>query len=245
MESGTKDVSKKEVIDFYDVYAGTWDERFKINRATSHFFKKRLNIIKKFANFSGKEKVLEVGCGTAFHLAELSPFFLKGIGTDASEKMLEIAKRKSGRDNLQFILDDSEKLLKFSDNSFDIVFFVGLLEHLINPLDCFQNCLRVLKPGGKIIGITPNKFSPWYHIVGPLLRGKMKHLPTDKFYSAGDISALLNKSGFKNKYFEYWGFIPAGDFPDFIFNIVSKIEPVLEKSPLKYLAGGIAFGANK
>lgn len=235
----------KKIIDFYDAYAKTWDERFKTNKATSHFFEKRLNIIKKLANFSGNEKVLEVGCGTAFHLAELSSLFLRGVGTDASKKMLEIAKKKYEKNNLEFILDDSEKLTKFPNDYFDTVFFVGLLEHLTIPFDCFKNCFRVLKPGGKFIGITPNKFSPWYYIIGPMLRKKMKHLPTDRLYSAKEISVLLDKAGFSQRHFKYWGFIPASDFSDFVFNIAVKIEPIAEKTPLKYLAGGIAFSATK
>jgi ubiquinone/menaquinone biosynthesis C-methylase UbiE len=238
----------KEVITFYDQFSENWDNRYKKNKSTIHFLNKRLEIIRAFTSFRGNEKVLEIGCGTAFHLIALSNQYGSGVGVDYSEKMLSIANKNAQQKNLQnikFVLDNVEKLSKLENNTFDVVFFVGLLEHLPKPIQMFKNCKRVLKPGGIVIGITPNKYSPWYSIIAPLLRGSVKHLPSDRFYSIREINQMLTEESFSKTSFKLWGFIPAGDFPDAFFRVLYTFEKIGEKTILNRLAGGIAFRAYK
>ena len=49
--------------------------------------------------------------------------------------------------------------MPFEDNSFDVVFSEYVFEHLEEPDGAFQEIRRVLKPGGKLLVITPNLFS--------------------------------------------------------------------------------------
>ena len=46
--------------------------------------------------------------------------------------------------------------MPFKDNFFDVVVCAWVLEHLSDPNKAFKEIYRVLKPGGKVIFITPN-----------------------------------------------------------------------------------------
>ena len=246
----TCNVQKKhDIAEFYSNYAISWDQRFRENKSTVHFLNRRLDIIKDFAGFLGDKCVLEVGCGTAFHLFSLSEYFKYGIGVDIAEKMLEICRKNAlylkQPEKLKFICDDAETLQKIASRSIDIVFFVGLIEHLLNPLNFLRNCRRVLKRNGKLIGITPNRYSPWYSLVGPLVRKSMKHLSTDRYYSKSELCNMLSSTGFTDCILNYWGFVPPGDFPATLSSILRKCEIVAEKTFLRVLAGGLSIRAIK
>ncbi len=108
-----------------------------------------------------------------------------------------------------------------------------------------ENCRRILKPNGKIIGITPNRYSPWYNLIGPLVRKTTKHLSTDRYYTKKELCEMLSDTGFTDCTIKYWGFVPPGDFPGTLSSILHKCENVAEKSFLRVLAGGLAIRAIK
>ena len=55
------------------------------------------------------------------------------------------------------IIDDGEKLYKISDCSQDFVISSHMLEHCIDPIEAIENMIRVLKPGGILYLIIPDK----------------------------------------------------------------------------------------
>ena len=48
------------------------------------------------------------------------------------------------------------ELLPFKDGYFDIVFSKSVIEHFYYPEKIFKEVFRVLKPGGKVITLTPD-----------------------------------------------------------------------------------------
>ncbi|MBK9252404.1 MAG: class I SAM-dependent methyltransferase [Proteobacteria bacterium] len=60
--------------------------------------------------------------------------------------------------------------IPFADGSFDLVFADNVLEHLQNPGAVFREVFRVLKPGGKFVFKTPNK---WHYM--PLIARATPH----------------------------------------------------------------------
>jgi SAM-dependent methyltransferase len=50
--------------------------------------------------------------------------------------------------------------LPFADQSIDIVVILSAMEFMADPAACIHESFRVLKPGGRIIAITP-RVHPW------------------------------------------------------------------------------------
>ena len=91
----------------------------------------------------------------------------KYVGIELSPDYMAIAKDKG----LQMVQADLNQLLPFADQSFQCVFGFSVLEHLVNGCRFLQESHRVLKPGGRLVLITPN-LSAWFNVF-LLASGKM------------------------------------------------------------------------
>ncbi len=58
--------------------------------------------------------------------------------------------------------------LPFRDNSFDMVLCKFVIEHLAAPLHVFREFWRVLRPGGVVAVLTPNRLSPMALVSGAI-----------------------------------------------------------------------------
>ena len=109
------------------------------------------------------KKVLVIGCGTGIDVARFASNGAKVIGVTCSE---EIASR--ARLNLEILKLDGEVIsgvfesLPFDDNSFDMVFSIGILEQSHNPVKIADEIYRVLKPMGEAITVGHSRHSIRY-----------------------------------------------------------------------------------
>lgn len=125
--------------------------------------KRRIDFIINNISPKENETIINIGCGvgsTAFHCAKKGAIC---YAIDYSLKSMEVGKEivnkydTKGRINfLQWQVDDP---LPFKDNSFDKLVTADFIEHITyeqkNKL--FPEILRVTKPGGMIVILTPNK----------------------------------------------------------------------------------------
>jgi ubiquinone/menaquinone biosynthesis C-methylase UbiE len=99
----------------------------------------------------GKGTILDLGSGTGYlsiEVAERSPD-LQVYGIDLSRRMVKIARRHArGVDNARFVFGNAARL-PFKDNSIDLVISTGASHHWRMPRLVFEECYRVLKPGGE------------------------------------------------------------------------------------------------
>lgn len=65
---------------------------------------------------------------------------------------------------MNIIRGDLNRFLPFKDDTFQCVFGFSVLEHLLKGCQWIQECRRVLKPGGRLIILTPN-ISTYFTIV--------------------------------------------------------------------------------
>ncbi len=92
-------------------------------------------------------KIVDVGCGSGATLAMFRHLgYSNSIGIDSSQAALEACHRlfslEPGKD--VFLMD--ARNIEFPDNSFDLVFSAGLLEHFENPpLDIVSEFCRISK----------------------------------------------------------------------------------------------------
>jgi len=107
-------------------------------------------------------KVLDVGCGTGNFSIKLAEKGCQVVGIDISEKMLDIARKKSRAKNLNISFYNMNVYnLSFPDESFNGVFSMAALEFMHEPRKAFNEMMRVLKPGGQLLIGTIHRDSHW------------------------------------------------------------------------------------
>lgn len=108
------------------------------------------------AKLTADSRVLEVGCGTANHLAAVKRATgAHCAGVDSSEGMLSQA--ATHRVELDLRVGRAEDL-DFPDASFDLVFSVDVVHHVREPAAYFRSAWRVLRPGGLLCTATDSEW---------------------------------------------------------------------------------------
>lgn len=100
--------------------------------------------------------VLDVGCGNAYGTALMakSAGEITGLDYDAGT-VSDNAARYSAIKNLHF-KQGVVPPLSFADGSFDVITAFQFIEHISERKAFLKECLRVLKPGGRLLVTTPN-----------------------------------------------------------------------------------------
>ena len=120
------------------------DERFK-NSCQLHLKRRVLDTFDALLRFRGRvgilagQVLLDLGAGDGSLVEVARDSGIVAIGLDAS-------------DGIDFEVD----YLPIDDHSVDVITGVSLIEHLQNPTIFLMESLRVLRPGGAIILVTPN-----------------------------------------------------------------------------------------
>jgi SAM-dependent methyltransferase len=125
-------------------------------------------------------RALNVGCGGRLTVSASKPYFERGyevIGLDVSEEYLRDYRREYGCD----VIQANGVALPFRSGSFDLVNFTDILEHLHHPLVGLGEVHRVLKDGGVIILVTPNRHT---------IEGRNPLVPIEKAVSLCQDSIL-------------------------------------------------------
>ena len=143
-------------------------------------------LIQKF-KLEKESKLLELGPGRGEFLNEFHKNGFQVFAVDISDYVLELCPNaKFKKANLE-----NEKI-PFEDNYFDIVYTKSFVEHFYHPEKIFEEIFRVLKPGGKIITLTPN----WKYMVKTFYEDHTHRTP----FTLESLSTLNELSGFKNNF---------------------------------------------
>ncbi len=114
-----------------------------------------------FEKFSPGKKMLECGAGSArvsLHMAGLGYDCTMLDNSPEGLKTGMVSFEKAGLKG-DFVLGDVEKL-DFPDDTFDVLYSGGLIEHFKDVRPVFREMVRVLKPGGLFTAdIIPKRFS--------------------------------------------------------------------------------------
>lgn len=107
-------------------------------------------LAKRFSLARGA-KVLEVGCGRGDLLKEFHALGFDCRGLDASDHCAR------NMPELKVVCADlSKERFPYDDNSFDIIYHKSVLEHFNSPDHIMKETARVLRPGGRVIVLTPD-----------------------------------------------------------------------------------------
>jgi ubiquinone/menaquinone biosynthesis C-methylase UbiE len=122
------------------------------------------------------KRVLEIGCGRGSLSCYFSDAGYDCTLVDLSAKVIDVAKGIFTKNNLPatFKVDDANNL-DIADNSFDVIFSIGLLEHFEDIITPLQEQIRVLDTGGIWFGYIVPKYDDnvqqEYEWINDILKG--------------------------------------------------------------------------
>lgn len=105
-------------------------------------------------------RVLEVGCGTGGLLVAAAKRGLEISGVDIASRWLVVARRRLTDRGLSVFLAAAEaERLPWPEQTFDAIVVDSVLEHVDDPAVALSEFRRVLKPGGRLLVWSPNRFT--------------------------------------------------------------------------------------
>jgi SAM-dependent methyltransferase len=222
---------------FFDQKAATLsDERLKTPLGRYIFSRQKELILDLVAPHAG-ERILDVGCGTGNNLQFFRDKWCSVTGIDSSAEMLKIAREKHG-DHAELILAQAEDI-PFSDNEFDIVTIINVLETANDPRKVIAEAIRVCS-GRVFIGFLNS-----YSFAGTKQRLKeisgFSISQKIHFFSLSEIRtmvrSLIGDTDIK------WGSVIY--FPGIVYDFFEDLEESfpLEKNPFGAFVG-LTFSVN-
>jgi len=197
----------------------------------------RRRVIKK-AHLPLGGRLLDVGAGTgdiAFTAIHKEPT-VRVTAADFSLGMMKKGRSRPGGNQIPWCSTDALQL-PFADGTFDAVTSGYLIRNVVNPLRAFQEQLRVLKPGGRVVCLETSP--PKRNLLRPLIVFHLKvtipflgrlvggnqaaytYLPdtTRQFMRPHEMVATMQKAGFESIAYELHMFgtmtIHSGRRPEF------------------------------
>lgn len=235
---------------FWDVWDYDFISKTEFNYS-SHQGKITADILKRR---NPQEKILEAGCGLGnwFFLFEKMGF--KSYGIDISFNSLVKAVEYNQNFGLEGrVLQGDLRTLPFKDNSFDIIFSYGAIEHFPDSPVALKDFFRILNRGGLCLITTPNPYS-FHRLFGRHLlkltkSRKLGFVGYEDAYTPKQLADMLRVAGFQKVDYgvlnsgmgylfgDFWPAIPV--VGKFIFKALLKLTNFIEAK--QNLIGGGSF----
>ena len=176
-----------------------------------HIRKRRLyvtGVIERHLRATGRDRVrrlLDLGCGDGAHLGWLAAFAERIHGSDYNLVRLARARHRAP-DAVLFLADILDH--PAADDSFDIVFFNHVIEHIPDDMAALRTVQRILRPGGIVVLGTPNEGAWWWQLAyrrAPEVRATTDHV---HFYTSDVIAGRMAEAGLAVGEIEHMGWGP-------------------------------------
>lgn len=176
-----------------------------------------LEILEGISTQMPKGMVLEVGCGKGNELIQCAKLGFRCVGVDCSVEALALLQEKLRHESVEVLLLRADaRALPFPNESFDVVFSQGVLEHFRDPHTVLREQYRVLRPGGFIVAEVPNKWT-LYTVYKTLLMAVGQWPPGwETQYSPRELRRLFQAQKFAIVDLVGWDF--------FILKVLRKIR---------------------
>ena len=181
----------------FDALAEGWDTAHGPDGPDKKQFAARLDYLRALCRQRPRPRVLDVGCGTGLYLVGLSDLIAEGVGIDFSPRMIALASARTAASNsrgkLHFIIADAERLSQHALGRFDLVFLIGVLEHLQQPQHALRAIRDRLAPGGEVIVIMRHPRHPAAVLARTL--GKSACIPWHRHLSERELASVARQAG--------------------------------------------------
>ena len=154
--------------------------------------------------------VRDIGCGTGYVARRLIQGGARLVrSTDSDESAIDHALcNPHGLDQIGYGVLDSNKTMSYGDSMWDAILFGDSLEHMNNPQRQIWAASRALKPGGRMIVSTPNRWS--HQNLAWNIRRRLRGYDLTEHqhqFSRGTLGSMLERF-VGNVTYEYCTFVP-------------------------------------
>ena len=136
-------------------------------------------------------RLLDIGCGGGRFMNRMKRLGWEVEGIDFDAKATGKITARYGMKTYTGDLVASRLPAEY----FDAITLSHTIEHLFDPEKILRECMRILKPGGKLVVVTPNVESVGAALFGPFWRGwePPRHL---HLFSVKSLKRFLSRTGF-------------------------------------------------
>lgn len=205
-------------------------------------------------------RILDWGCGNGwFSYYLLQRGFVNvtsyGYGWDSIDPARRLIP------SLNYVNGESNPLsnpseLPFKNDSFDLIFSIGVLEHVHetggDQVMSMMEINRILEDGGRFFCYhLPNRFTWIEFLKGMFVADKSKHFLHTKKFDKGDIKTLTLNSGFQVSRMKKYNFLPynihrrGSPNSRLLATLYTSLDNALLMTPLNYLAQCYMFEGMK
>jgi len=225
------DKVKSDLVELYDKSAESYDLEYQTS-AGRYFMMGKIKTALDLGGFNKGDNILEVGCANGVYTFEFARMGFDMTGLDLSPKNIEVAKERAKKmniNNVKFLVGDAERLSMFSDNTFDGAISFSTLRYVPNPQKAINEIYRVIKKGKSAVVDFPNKRSPWFNYLKPLLTGET-HIH-DNQYSTSECKMFLKNAVFRDVKAKRILYTPKST-PSYLLGVMKVVDFIGERMPV-------------
>lgn len=194
------------------------------------------------------QHVLDAGCGAHMKVCKGLSGMARVVGIDLESEL------DTDNTGTPFGVRGDLGRLPFPSGHFDMVISRSVVEHLKNPAQVFQEFFRVLRAGGKVVVVTPNKYD-YVSLIAAITPYWLHRVLVSKIFmvSANDVFPTLYRANTLSsikKTFRSAGFVErelrtVNHYPAYLmfspvlFRLGILYERLTSLEPLRSLRGSI------
>lgn len=142
---------------------------YRIGRLLQHFpFTREMSVIETmYIGSTAPGKLLDVGCGNGHFLSVMQAAGWQVTGVEPDPTAAELTSRRLGIE----VFPGELHVAGFQPDTFDAITLHHVIEHVSDPRSLIAECVRILKPNGRMTVVTPNINSLGSAVFGRSWRG--------------------------------------------------------------------------